>query len=312
MTTWVGIDVAKETLAVFLLPEEISVEVDNSAEGHRRLLELLASRSVQRVLLEATGGYERGVLAVLSRAGHPVVRINPRRARAFATALGKWAKTDPIDAAVLARMAQVIEAPACLPVSVEAETVRDLVQRREQLVQQRDDERRRLAQARSPLVRDNLLLCIEHLKQQIRQFDRAISQAVRAVDSERAERLSVIAGIGPVTASSLIAYLPELGQLSGRQISALVGLAPYNKDSGNQTGRRQIRGGRATIRRVLYMAALSVIRQQDDFKRRYNALRERGKCAKVALVACMRILLVRLNAMTRDQTDWKTGGTAKT
>lgn len=306
MTCWVGIDVSKETLAVCIVPQEATFELANSAEGHLQLIGLLASKAVERIVLEATGGYERGLLSTLNAAGHSVLRINPRRARAFATALGKVAKTDPIDAAILARMAQVLETPATVSPSAQVEALRDLVQRREQLVQQRDDERRRLALVRSAPVRDSLHTCIAHLKNQIRQLDRAIAQAARMADAERSERLAAIAGIGPVTTSSLMAYLPELGQLDRRQITALVGLAPYNHDSGKQAGKRRIQGGRPAIRRVLYMAVLSVIRKQDAFKRRYEALRERGKCAKVALVACMRVLLVRLNAMIRDQTSWKT------
>lgn len=260
MTCWVGIDVSKETLAVCIVPQEAKFEVANSAEGHQQLLGFLADKVVERIVLEATGGYERAVLSTLSAAGHSVLRVNPRRARAFATALGKLAKTDPIDAAVLARMAQVLEAPAGVSPSAQIEALRDLVQRREQLVQQRDDERRRLAQVRSAQVRDSLHTCIDHLKKQIHQLDRAIAQAARTADAERAERLGAIAGIGPVTTSSLIAYLPELGQLDRRQIAALVGLAPYNHDSGKQAGRRRIQGGRPAIRRVLYMAVLSVIR----------------------------------------------------
>lgn len=307
MTCWVGIDVCKRTLSVWVVPQEESFEVANSAEGHRQLLERLGDRAVQRIVLEATGGYERGVLSALGAAGHPVVRINPRRARAFATALGKLAKTDPIDAAVLARMAQVLQHPPHVSASAEHEGLRDLVQRREQLVQQRDDERRRLAQVRSARVRDSLLACIAHLKAQIHQLDRAIAQAARTADAQRTERLGAIAGIGPVTVSSLIAYLPELGHLDRRQIAALVGLAPYNNDSGTHAGKRRIQGGRAALRRVLYMAVLSVIRKQDHFKQRYNALRQRGKCAKVAIVACMRVLLIRMNAMIRDQTPWHIG-----
>jgi transposase len=305
MTCWVGIDVSKQTLAVWVLPEEASIEVSNTTAGHRQLLDLLADKDVGRVVIEATGGYEREVMSALSGAGLCVVRINPRRARAFATAVGKLAKTDPIDAAVLAHMAQVLRTPAQVSASPEVEALRDLVQRREQLVQQRDDERRRLAQVRSVLVQESLRACIEHLKKQLQQLDRAIAQAARATDAQRTEQLTAISGIGPVTVSSLLAYLPELGQLNRQQIAALVGLAPYNNDSGKHAGKRRIQGGRAAIRRVLYMAVLSVIRKQDDFKRRYNQLRARGKCAKVAIVACMRVLLIRLNAMIRSQTAWK-------
>lgn len=185
------------------------------------------------------------------------------------------------------------------------ELLRDLVQRREQLVQQRDDERRRIAQARSDAVQESLRLCIEHLRQQIKSLDKGIAQAAQNVDQERTQRLQEIVGVGLITASSLMAYLPELGQLDRRQIAALVGLAPYNCESGQQCGTRRIKGGRAAIRRVLYMATWSVVRYQAEFAARYQALRERGKCAKVALIACMRVLLVRINAMLRDNTAWR-------
>ncbi len=306
MISWVGIDISKAALAVWIRPEGMSFEVPNVPEGHQALLERLAEKSVQRIVLEATGGYERALMNCLVEAGHEVVRLNPRRARAFATAMGKLAKTDPIDAAVLAHMAQVIEAPASKIPTLQQQLLRELVQRREHLVQQRDDERRRLAQTCSSAVRASLQQCIDHLQQQIRQLDQAVAEATYAVGGEQTERLLEIAGIGPVTVASLLAYLPELGHLNRRQIAALAGLAPYNSDSGQQAGKRSIRGGRAAIRRVLYMATWSVVRSQVDFRQRYHLLRQRGKCAKVALVACMRVLLIRLNAMLRDNTPWRT------
>lgn len=304
MNTWIGIDVSKATLAVWVRPAELSFDLSNDKAGFQVLLERLAQYSVERILLEATGGYERAVMLALIEAGYRVLRVNPRRARAFATAMGKLAKTDPIDAAVLAHMAQVIDAPAYIPTTIEHAALRELVQRREQLVQQRDDDRRRQQQACSEIVGENLRDCIAYLNRQIKHLDEAITQASVELDPDRAMHLQSIAGIGPVTTASLMAYLPELGSLDRRQIAALVGLAPYNSDSGQQTGKRRIQGGRASIRRVLYMAAWSVVRSQDDFKARYKGLRERGKCAKVALVACMRILLIRLNAMLRDKTEW--------
>src|SRR5690606_16624177 len=241
----------------------------NDLEGHGLLLKRLSEWDVQRVVLEATGGYERALMSVLQKADYEVLRINPRRARAFATAMGKLAKTDPIDATVLARMAQVIEEPACMVPSAGQQELRDLVQRREQLVQQRDDDRRRLLQASSSAVQQSLRSCIDYLKEQIKLFDKLISQALQQLDNGRAEQLNRVIGIGAVTTASLMAYLPELGYLNRRQVTALVGLAPYNSDSGQQVGKRRIQGGRATIRRVLYMATLSVVRYQADFKARY-------------------------------------------
>ncbi|MEW9624118.1 transposase, partial [Rhodanobacter geophilus] len=205
---------------------------------------------------------------------------------------------------MLARMAELVQAPSTA-LEPEREALRDLVQRREQLIQQRDDERRRLHQARLPAVRDDLIEHIGHLRQRIRRIDQAIVQAQRQLDDDLSQRLRAIDGIGEVTTASVLAYLPELGRLDRRQIAALAGLAPYNVDSGQHSGKRRIRGGRAPIRRVLYMASGSVIRTQPDFKARYTSLRQRGKCAKVAITACMRVLLTRLNAMARDRTEWR-------
>ena len=304
MTLWIGIDVSKATLAVHVLPTRQLLSVPNTDEGHASLCATLKEQAVGNVLLEATGGYERAVMRALAAAEVPVTRINPRRARAFATALGKTAKTDPIDAALLARMAELVQMPALAP-EPDRDELRALVQRREQLVQQRDDERRRLHQATSPRVREDLVEHIGQLRLRINAVSRAIVLARQRLDHVLADRLVAIDGIGEVTAASLLAYLPELGKLDRRQIAALAGLAPYNVDSGQHSGKRRIRGGRSPIRRVLYMACWSVIRTQADFKARYERLRKQGKCAKVAITACMRVLLIRLNAMARDNTEWK-------
>jgi transposase len=285
-------------------PKAKSVTVPNSPEGFQRLVDWLPRKGIENVLLEATGGYEREVMKALLVAGMPVTRINPRRARAFAIAAGKTAKTDPIDAALLARMAELVKAPACAPDPLREE-LRLLVQRREQLTRHRDDERRRLRQATLPRVRDSLIDAIGYLRKQIRQIERVIVDLTRRLNDALSQQFSAIKGLGPVTVASLLAYVPELGQLDRRQIAALVGLAPYNTDSGQRTGKRSIRGGRAPIRRVLYMACWSIVRHQPYFKARYAQMRARGKCAKVALVACMRILIIRLNAMVRDQTEWR-------
>jgi transposase len=305
MSVFVGIDVSKSTLAIAVRPIGQVFTVANAPDGYRDLLRRLAVLPVGRVVLEATGGYERGVLAALIAAGLPAVRVSPHRARAFATAMGRLAKTDPIDAAVLAHLAEVIEAEATPAVAAEQQALRDLVQRREQLVQWRDDERRRVQQAASPVVRRSLQRSITAAQREIAHCDREIAQALLAVGHETSQRLLAIPGVGPVTTASLMAYVPELGSLDRRKIAALVGLAPYNCDSGTQMGKRRIRGGRPRVRRVLYMATWAVIRTQPDFKARYASLLQRGKCAKVALVACMRVLLIRINAMLRDQSEWK-------
>lgn len=304
MSIWIGIDIAKATLAVHVHPEGRFLSLPNSAEGYAELLVRLAGRSVGNVLLEATGGYERPVMRALADAGLPVTRINPRRARAFAHALGKTAKTDPIDAAMLARMAELVVAERLHP-SAAQEELRALVQRREQLVQQRDDDRRRLKQTTHERIRACLAEHILWLRGQIRAIGKDIARLQQQVDDDLARRLMAVPGIGPVTAASLQAYLPELGHLDRREIAALAGLAPYNADSGKREGKRRIRGGRGAIRRVLYMACWCVIRLQPDFQARYRRLREQGKCAKVAITACMRVLLIRLNAMARDKTEWR-------
>ena len=177
--------------------------------------------------------------------------------------------------------------------------------RREQLIAQRDDERRRLPQATTALVRHSLTTHIASLVGQINTLAKAIVQLRNQLDAKLAARLEAVPGIGPVTTASLMAYLPELGQLDRRRIAALVGLAPHTRDSRQHTGVRSIGGGRAPLRRVLYMACHSVIRTHAGFKARYEQLRARGKPAKVAITACMRVLIVRLNAMVRDQTEWK-------
>ena len=305
MTLWIGIDVAKATLAVHFHLDGQSLSLLNTPDDVARLIALIDGRPVGNVLLEASGGYERGLMRALAHAQVPVTRINPRRAKAFAQALGRIAKTDPIDAAVLARMAEVVVQTRTTP-SAEQETLRALVQRREQLVQQRDDERRRLKQATLPTVRESLIAHIGYLRAQITAIAREIVRARADIDSDLCRRLLAVEGIGEVTAASLLAYLPELGRLDRRQIAALAGLAPYNADSGQHSGKRRIRGGRASIRRVLYMACWSVIRKQPDFTARYQRLRQQGKCAKLAVTACMRVLLIRLNAMARDGTEWKT------
>jgi transposase len=305
MISWVGIDISKSNLVVWVQPQGEGFDLPNTSEGFVELIERLSQYEVDRVLLEATGGYECKVMAALQGANFKVLRINPRRARAFAVAMGKNAKTDPIDAAVLADFAEVLHASRDKIISPEREALRELIQLREQFVQQRDDNKRRLQQVQLPAVTVAIKGLVHYLQVQIKQLDKTIHQSMHELDAEKAERLISVKGIGTVATASLLVYLPELGALDRREVAALAGIAPYNDDSGNHSGKRQIYGGRARVRRALYMSCWVVIRHQPDFKARYDALRERGKSAKVALIACMRILLIRLNAMLRDCTEWR-------
>lgn len=305
MSVFVGIDVAKAMLVVALRPSGEVFEVANRPAGHRALAQRLRKLRVERVLLEATGGYERAVLVAL-QTEWPVIRVPSHRARAFATAMGRVAKTDPIDAAMLAHLAQVTDMPPAPMETPQQQRLQALVQRRGQVVQQRDDERRRLQQVQGqPLVMASLKRQLRGLQAEIALLDKAIVRAVAEADGERAAQLRAVPGVGPVTAATLIAFLPELGRIEHRQLAALVGVAPYNADSGGKQGLRHIRGGRAGIRRVLYMATWSAIRTQPALKNRYGALRARGKCAKVAVVACMRTFLGQINAMLRDGKPWQ-------
>jgi transposase len=305
MRVSVGIDVAKATLMVCIRPSGELFEVSNCAEQHRALVERFCGMegSLHRIVLEATGGYENPVLHALQKAGLPASRVCARRAHAFARALGRLAKTDAVDAATLAHFAEVMDAPIRdAPTKTELE-LRDLVQRRQRLVSQRDDERRRLHQASHLRVRQSIERHIEWLKSEIAVFDKLLRERAREMPGY--EQLIHVKGVGGTTTVTLLAELPELGKLDRRQAASLVGLAPFNSDSGQRQGKRRITGGRFAVRRALYMATWAVIRFQPRFAAKYKALRAAGKPPKVALVACMRTLLISLNAMIRDGTEWR-------
>ena len=300
-----GIDVSKDSLEVRVNLLDTGVNCPNTEADFPGLIGWLALHRVGRVLLEATGGYEQKVMKALQAAGFEVIRINPCRAKSFARAMGQQAKTDPIDARLLAQFAAVIKSPNSRITSAEQDDLRALVQQREHFVQQRDDDKRRLKTASSEVIKPALLNHIDYLCRAVKALDKLIHQSAEWLDSEKTARLCSVKGIGLVTAASLMSYLPELGEVGRRQIAALAGIAPYNDDSGNHRGKRHISGGRFAARRSLYMACWSVIRFQPEFNARYKALCERGKRAKVALIACMRVLLIRLNAMIRDGSAWK-------
>ncbi|OUM38199.1 IS110 family transposase [Pseudomonas sp. 1239] len=305
MSSSVGIDVSSATLAVHIRPEDISFNVSNDLSGFKQLVEKLGEYQVSAILLEATGGYECSALRALQGAGFPAFRINPNRARDFAKSMGKRAKTDPIDAAVLAHFAEVLPPQRCVAMTPERALLRELLIQRDRFVQQRDDDKRRLKQAQTACVLASLERHINYLKAEIKALEQEIAKQAEELHDDRVAQLMQVKGIGLVTAAKLVALLPELGQVSRQEIAALVGVAPFNEDSGKHSGKRSIWGGRTRIRRALYMACWVVIRHNKDFTERYTAMRAQGKLAKVAVVACMRVLIVRLNAMLKAGTPWQ-------
>ncbi|MEB3440714.1 transposase [Pseudomonas sp. A2] len=304
MASFLGIDVSSLSLDAAVRPQGIKMHLSNDPTGFEALLESLRKLSIKRVLLEATGGYERDVMRFLQDAGYKVIRVNPRRARSFADSLGIKAKTDAIDAEVLAHYAEVIPDQPSLRISPERALLRELLQQRDRLVQQRDDDLRRLKQVQSTAVANYLNANLKHFKAQIKLVEREIEQQTAMLNDERVTQLIKVKGIGMVTAGKLVALLPELGRVESREIASLVGVAPFNHDSGKFMGKRSISGGRFAVRRSLYMACLVAVRCNPALKARYQSLRERGKLPKVAIVACMRTFIVRLNAMLRTGTSW--------
>lgn len=302
----VGLDVSKATLDVGFLPANIpQFQVSNDAEGFALLITCLNELQVERVLLEATGGYERALLRALQLEGLNVVRVNPKRARDYASAMGKIAKTDKIDARMLAKFARDFEDVPQVEPNQNLDELGELIKLRGNLVKSRDSDKRRLKQTNCAIAISTYTEHIAYLDTKIKELGKAIEDASNVLDEEKARRLRSVKGIGVVTCGTLMAFLPELGTVTGRKIAALAGLAPYNNDSGKKSGPRSIEGGRYTVRGATYMSTWSMVRHDPDVKARYEALRVRGKLPKVALVACMRTLLVHLNAMLRDGTEWK-------
>ena len=303
---YVGIDVAKATLDVALGSDGELVQVENSEAGIARLVEQLGEVAPTLVVLEATGGYESVVAGAIAGRGIPVAVVNPRQVRDFAKATGVLAKTDRIDARVLARFAEAVRPePRPLP-TAEAKELEEYLSRRRQLVDMLTMEKNRQSIATTERMKKSLKKHVEWLEEALRRANDDIDKAIRNSPAwrEQEDLLRSMPGIGPVTARTMLAELPELGQLNRKKIAALVGVAPLNRDSGTLQGSRTCWGGRASVRQVLYMAALSAVRCNPVMRRTYAALRARGKKHKVALVACMRKLLTILTAMVRDQRRW--------
>lgn len=307
MGSYVGIDVSKDGLDVAIAPSDQSFSTTNDATGIEEIAAKLKDLSLVVVVVESTGGYEMAVAATLHSLKMPVAVVNPRQVRDFARSLGRLAKTDAIDAQVLARFGEAIKLePRALP-DEDTRALDTLVTRRRQLVDMLVAEGNRLQQARSLKVEKGINKHITFLKKDLAAVDTDIDRAVRQSPIFRAkdDLLKSVPGIGPVVSRTLLAELPELGQLDRKKIAALVGLAPMNWDSGTMRGQRKITGGRAPVRRVLYIAALVAARYNPVIKAYYRKLVEAGKPKKVALIACARKLLVILNAMVRTKTHWQ-------
>lgn len=303
--TWVGIDVSQANLDIYVLPQGLVWAHPNHEAGIQALVEQLLPLSSPLVVVESTGGLERQLVSALQAAAISVAVANPRKVKGFAVALGK-AKTDKLDAQVIARFAQTVQPQPQSVVAPQAQQLSDLVRRRQQLVGMQVAEKNRLTRA-SASVQTDIKAHIEQVQQRIDALNEQIQAlAQQQRDWQRKDAiLQSVKGIGNVTAALCLAELPELGTLSEKQIARLVGIAPINHDSGKHKGKRMIAGGRTSVRCGLYMATLVAIRHNPVIRKFYERLLANGKLKKVALVACMRKLLVILNAMLRDNKAWQ-------
>lgn len=303
----VGIDVGKDRLDIAILPSGEVLDLPNDPNGHQCLIEhLTAEGEIDRVVLEATGGYEREAALTLFEAGLPVTIVNPRQTRDYAKATGRLAKTDRIDALAIAEFAIAIRPEIRDLGTPEHHELASLVKRRRQLVTMIGSEQQRLKAASSELVKADIIAIAVHLNEHLEHIETKLHELIRLDPTWRARGnlLESVPGVGEITSFTLLAGLPELGTLNAKQIAALAGLAPMNNDSGRKRGKRRTTGGRSSIRNALYMATLSAVRWNPTLKTFYDRLIDAGKPPKVALTACMRKLLVILNAMIKQETPW--------
>lgn len=303
---YVGIDVAQDTFDVAVANRPEHWRAENSASGIADTVVRLQALAPTLVVLEATGGLERGLASMLAAAGIAVAVVNPSRIRAFAKALGRLAKTDRLDAQVIAAFAQAVKPEVRVQPSADAYEQKELLSRRTQLLGMITAEKNRLHRA-SPVICTHIAAHIVWMEQQVAEMDRALDEKLAADKQyrQRQQQLCSVICIGAVTARAVTVGLPELGQVSGKKVSALVGVVPYNRDSGQYAGKRFVSGGRAAVRTALYMAALVGTRWNPVLKELYQRLLKAGKCKMVALTACVHKLLLILNAMVRDGTFWQ-------
>jgi transposase len=303
--TWVGIDVSKRQLDVHVRPTMESFSDANTEIGIRAIVKRLKKLAPTLIVLEATAGMEADVAVAIATAEMAVAVVNPRQVRSFARAIGTLAKTDSIDAAVLSHFAEAVKPPVRALPSAEARELTDLVSRRRQLVDMIVAEKSRLAGV-CGVARADIQAHITWLEKRLKRLDADLQAAVEKspIWQAKSNLLQSVPGVGPVTSLTFLAALPELGTLNSKQIANLVGVAPINRDSGTMRGKRRISGGRAQVRAVLYMATLVAVRHNPVLLTFYERLLAAGKTYKVALTACMRKLLVILNAMVKSSKHW--------
>lgn len=303
----IGIDVSKATLEVFWQSHQAAKVLPNSEDGFAQLSDWLGLHEDVLLVFEATGAYHRGLERFLSKSRIPFIKVNPKQARRFAQAVGKLAKTDTVDARMLARMGSVLDLS---PQETEAEDVhdlRELLTARRALVKDQVTAKTRLATAINPLIREQLNRRIDDIATDIEAVDEVIAQIAktRRTLEERIRRLMTIPGIGRLTATTMLIDMPELGHLDRKKIAALAGLAPMTQQSGKWQGKERIIGGRASLRRAIYMPALVAIRYNDDLRAVYLHLLKAGKAKKVAITAVMRRIIVLANTLLREDRDWQ-------
>ena len=301
----VGVDVGKSKLDIVLHPLDLHFQISNDEDSILKVVHVLKKRNIERIVVEATGRYEHAFVFACDQANLPIVVVNPISVRRYAQAIGVLAKTDKIDARVIAQFAATIQ-PDIKPIpDKQSRLIKDLLIRRSQLLEMQTMEKNRLQILPKALHRSiNTLL--RSLQTQIATITKQIDEAVMQVKHWRvkAEILTSVPGVGKVLAYTLLSELPELGKLNRKEIAALVGVAPMNRESGSWNGKRRIRGGRHRIRTVMFMAMLSSIQCNPVFKRFYEHLKAQGKLPKVAIIACMRKLIVVLNTMLKNETRW--------
>jgi transposase len=302
-----GVDISKDFLDVGIYPSRASGRFANDAKGHRALIAWLKAHPVQRVVFEATGPYHRTFERTLAAAGLPMAKVNPRQARRFAEATGRIAKTDTIDAAMLARFGALLNPQIVQPVSQTVDEMKELHNARQALVKDRTATFNRQKQMRIAILKRLATQRLKQIDNQLKAIDAALA-ALRDSDAALKTRFDIllsIPGIGPATAFAMLIEMPELGALENPQAASLAGLAPIARDSGKWRGKRSIRGGRANLRQAIYMPALVATRFNPDFKAKYQAMIKAGKPPKVAIVAVMRKLIILANALLKANRFWQ-------